>query len=93
MGYSLLVIAHISLSLHGKTPIDVFCSQITTIPEVLECLHVSGDYDFQLKIAVLDMVHYEKLVREQLSVIDGVGRIHSSFVLAVKKSTTHLPIP
>ena len=92
MGYSLMVIAQVSLSLHNKKPIDAFVAAIGNIPEVLECLHVSGDYDFLLKIIVEDMHAYERFIREQLSTIDGVGKIHSCFVLASKKYTTELPL-
>jgi len=92
LGYSLIVMAMISLALHQEKPIEKFQAAIRDVPEVLECLHVSGDYDFLLKIVARDMHDYERIVREQLSTIKGVGKIHSSFVLGVNKSTTEIPI-
>lgn len=92
MGYSLRVMAMVSLSLHQEKPIEGFQKAVTEIPAVLEVLHVSGDFDFLLKIVVRDMADYEKLVREQLSTIPGVGKIQSSFVLGVNKDTTALPL-
>ena len=92
MGYSLRVMAMVSLSLHQEKPIEGFQKAVKEIPEVLEVLHVSGDFDFLLKIFVRDMADYERLVREQLSAIPGVGKIQSSFVLGVNKDTTSLPL-
>ncbi len=92
MGYQLLVVAMVSLALHQEQPIEGFRKAVADIPEVLECLHVSGDFDFLLKIVVKDMAAYERLVRESLSTIQGVGKIQSSFVLAVNKDTTALPV-
>lgn len=92
LGYQLRVVAMVSLSLHQEQPIEGFRKAVMDVPEVLECLHVSGDFDFLLQIVVRDMAHYEKLVRERLSTISGVGKIQSSFVLGVTKDTTALPL-
>lgn len=92
MGYKLCVMAMVSLALHQEQPIEGFRTAIVEVPEVLEVMHVSGDFDYLLKIVVKDMADYERLVREQISTIPGVGRIQSSFVLAVNKNTTALPI-
>jgi DNA-binding Lrp family transcriptional regulator len=62
------------------------------MPEVLEVHHVSGEFDFLLKILVQDMHTYEALLREKILRIKGVGQIRSSFVLASPKSTTAVPI-
>lgn len=92
MGYGLLVMAMISLALHQEKPIEQFRQEVMDVPEVLECFHVSGDFDFLLKIVAKDMHDYERIIRERLSTISGVGKIHSSFVLGVTKQTTELPL-
>lgn len=92
LGYQLVVMAMISLALHQEQPIEGFRKAVTEIPQVLEVMHVSGDFDFLLKIVVRDMGDYEKMVRERLSAIPGVGKIHSCFVLGLNKDTTELPL-
>lgn len=92
LGYKILVIAMISLSLHQEKPIEGFQNSVKEIPEVLEVLHVSGDFDFLLKIVAKDMKDYERMVRERLSTIQGVGKIHSSFVLGINKNQTAMPL-
>ena len=92
LGFSLIVIAMVSLALHQEAPIEQFREEVQDVPEVLECYHVSGDFDFLLKIIAKDMHDYERIVREKLSRISGVGKIQSSFVLGTTKSTTALPV-
>ena len=92
LGFSLTIVAMVSLALHQERAIEGFRQAVVKFPEVLECLHVSGDYDFMLKIVAKDIHDYERFVSERLSAIKGIGKIHSCFVLGVNKSTTALPI-
>jgi Lrp/AsnC family transcriptional regulator, leucine-responsive regulatory protein len=92
LGLRITALAMISLSLHQEQPIERFRKEIQAIPEVLECYHVSGEFDFLLKIVVKDIRAYEQLVREKLSKIKGIGQIRTSFVLATPKYTTKIPL-
>lgn len=92
LGFSILVFAMVSLSLHQDKPIDQFIAAVQEVPEVLECYHVSGDYDFMLKITARDMHDYERVLREKLAAIKVVGKVHSCFVLRVNKETDSLPL-
>lgn len=92
LGFHLFVIAQVSLSMHQDKPIEQFVDEIMKVPEVLACYHVSGDYDFMLKIVAKDMHDYERIVKENLASIKVVGKIHSCFVLSTNKETEILPI-
>ncbi|MBX7134290.1 MAG: Lrp/AsnC family transcriptional regulator [Fimbriimonadaceae bacterium] len=92
LGFGLTVFAQISLALHQEAPIERFRRAIQDIPEVLECYHVSGEFDFLLKIVVEDMKAYEALVRDKLSHIKGLGKIQSCFALATNKQVHRLPL-
>jgi Lrp/AsnC family leucine-responsive transcriptional regulator len=92
LGLRITALAMVSLSLHQEQPIERFRKAIQDIPEVLECYHVSGEFDFLLKIVVRDMRAYEQLIRERLSKIKGIGQIKTSFVLATPKYTTRIPL-
>lgn len=93
LGYDLMVLVHVSLALHQEPPIQRFAEEASSLPEVLECLHVSGDFDFQLKVVARSMNEYQAFITHKLSRISGVGKIMSSFVLAPCKLTTELPLP
>jgi len=92
LGLKLTAFAQISLSLHQEQPIERFRKQIAAIPEVLECYHVSGEFDFLLKIVVRDIRAYEALIREKITKIRGIRQIKTDFVLGVNKHTTQVPL-
>ncbi len=92
LGFNFTVLTMVSLSLHQGPPIESFVNQVMELEEVQACFHVSGDYDFLLKVVAKDMEAYENFIREKLGVITGVAKIQSSFVLATKKDTRDLPL-
>ena len=92
LGFRLTAFVMISLSLHQEQPIERFRRSIAEIPEVQECWHLSGDFDFMLKVVVRDMRSYEALVREKITKIKGLQKIQTSFVLSPTKQGALLPI-
>ncbi len=92
LGFGITVWAMVSLSLHQDQPIEGFRKSVLAIEEIVECYHVSGEFDFLLKILVPDIAAYEHLIRLKLSHIKGIQQIKSSFVLANPKSSMALPI-
>ncbi|MBS1709380.1 MAG: Lrp/AsnC family transcriptional regulator [Armatimonadetes bacterium] len=92
LGYHLLVVAMVSLSLHQEGSIEQFRNAAMAVPEILEILHISGEYDFMLKIVAKDMRDYERIVTTHISSIKAVGKINSCFVLGVNKHGTTLPL-
>lgn len=92
LGLRITAMVMITLALHQDMAIERFRRSVMDIPEILECHHVSGDFDFLLKVVVRDMRAYEQFVREKLSKIKGIGQIRSSFVLGTTKYSTEIPI-
>jgi Lrp/AsnC family transcriptional regulator, leucine-responsive regulatory protein len=92
LGLRITAMVMISLSLHQEQPIERFRRGIQEIPEIVECYHVSGDFDFLLKVLVKDMRSYEVFLREKLSKIKGIGKITTNFVLATNKQVTQIPL-
>lgn len=78
---SISVYCQVTLAVHSRELIDDFKQHILVLPEVRGCFHVSGNYDFLLKVAVNDMNEYQKFVIDKLSVIKGISNVQSSFVL------------
>ena len=82
LGLTLMALVHISMDLHTPERFANFEASVTVLPEVLECLLITGqDADYQLKVAVRDMDHYQTLLLDKLTRITGVTGVHSSFVL------------
>ena len=81
VGKSISVYCQVTLAVHSRELIDDFKQHILAFPEIMGCYHVSGNYDFLLKIAVNDMNEYQKFVIDKLSVIKGISNVQSSFVM------------
>lgn len=87
---SFLVICHLKLIQHSKEYVTTFEREILKLEEVSECLHVSGDYDYILKIYVKDMDEYRDFMVTKLTAIKYIGSTHSTFTIKVVKNTTSI---
>jgi Lrp/AsnC family leucine-responsive transcriptional regulator len=93
LGLNLTAIIGISMDRHTPDRFESFEKAISTMPEVIECSIVTGQTaDFLLKVVVKDMQHYEKFLLGNLTRLDGVTGVHSSFVLRHLVKKTALPI-
>ena len=59
---------------------------------MLECHHITGEYDYLLKVALRNRKDLERFLVDRLTPIPGVGRIHTSLVLTEVKATMALPL-
>ena len=82
LGLTLMALVHISMDVNTPERFANFEGSIAVLPEVLECLLITGqDADYQLKVAVRDMDHYQTLLLDKITRIAGVTGVHSSFVV------------
>lgn len=88
VGKGFMVLCQIKLIQHKKEILTKFEKDITSLPEVIECLHVSGDYDYILKVLVKDMDEYREFMVAKLTSLDHIGSTKSVFTInKVKQST------
>ena len=93
LGLTLIALIHISMDVHTPERFANFEAEIAVVPEVLECLLITGqDADYQLKVIVRDMDHYQDLLLNKITRIDGVTGVHSSFVMRRVIDKTRLPV-
>ncbi|MFO7592576.1 MAG: Lrp/AsnC family transcriptional regulator [Pseudomonadota bacterium] len=93
LGLDLMALIHISMDRHTPERFANFEEKIAALPEVLECLLVTGqDADYQLKVVVADMDAFQALLLEKITRIEGVSGVHSSFVLRRVVDKTALPV-
>ena len=85
LGYEDTVVVQVTLDNHSEETLYEFGRQLESIPEVLEALLISGDYDYFIRIAVKNTKDYERLLRERLYKIPGIRHSKSSFVLRTLK--------
>ncbi|MEL0630048.1 Lrp/AsnC family transcriptional regulator [Psychromonas aquatilis] len=93
LGLNLTAMIGISMDRHTPERFEKFEASITALPEVLECLIVTGQSaDFLLKVVVRDMQHYEQFLLGHITKLEGVTGVHSSFVLREVVKKTALPL-
>ncbi|WP_295580047.1 Lrp/AsnC family transcriptional regulator [uncultured Lamprocystis sp.] len=93
LGLNLMAILSVSMDRHTPERFAGFDAAVAVMPEVLECLLITGrDADYQLKVVVRDMEHYQDLLLERITRIEGVTGVHSSFVLRRVVERTALPV-
>ncbi len=93
LGLTLTAYIHISMDRHTPERFENFDKAIKELPEVLECDLITGnDADYQLKVVVRDMEHYQHFLLDKLTHIPGVTGVRSSFVLRRIKHKTALPL-
>jgi len=83
-----MVLCQVKLTQHKKDFLTRFEKEINSLPEVIECLHVSGDFDYILKVLVKDMDAYREFLVTKLTTLDHIGSTKSIFTInKVKQST------
>jgi Lrp/AsnC family leucine-responsive transcriptional regulator len=84
---SFVTFCHVKLVQHTQDYVIKFEKEIALVPEILECYHVSGDYDYLIKVIVKDMKAFRKFMVEKLTTINHIGSTHSMFVINEVKQT------
>ena len=83
-----VVFCHLKLMQHTKEFISDFEKDVVKLNEVLECFHVSGDYDYILKVCVENMEEYREFMVTKLTTLQHIGSTHSTFMIGEVKNTT-----
>ncbi|MES2457803.1 MAG: Lrp/AsnC family transcriptional regulator [Bacteroidota bacterium] len=81
VGRGLAIYTMIKLKDSSKTALSEFTKAAIGLDEVMECYHMSGEYDFTMKIVLEDMEAYNKFIQEKLSLIPHIATVKSLFVI------------
>ncbi|MBU2864540.1 Lrp/AsnC family transcriptional regulator [Reinekea marina] len=89
---NLTAILNIRMDKHTPERFENFEQRVAMLPEVIECLLVTGqDADYQLKVVVPDMDEYHNVLLKNITTIEGVDGVHSSFLL--RQIINHKALP
>jgi len=91
-GFGVQTIVMVCLSHHQISSLESVKERLTKMDEVLECLQLTGEVDFLLKVAVKDMTSYTDFVNNKLSGIPGIQNVKTSFILETLKNNTALKL-
>jgi len=62
LGFDLLCFITVSLQIHKPDEVEKFREHVVTLAEVLACYHITGDYDYILKVAVKNRQHLQRFL-------------------------------
>lgn len=77
---------------HKRTPMDLFRAAVQAWPEVVECVALTGETDYQLRVVVADMAHYSRFILDTLLKHPSVEDCKTSFVMDRIKSASATPV-
>ena len=86
------VFVHIGLHREEDSELAAFEEAVRSIPEVMECYLMTGEFDYLLRVVVTDMADFERLHKESLTRLPGVARVNSSVAIRTVQKTTALPL-
>jgi Lrp/AsnC family leucine-responsive transcriptional regulator len=93
LGLGIAGVVSLSLEKHAKANILEFQRQIAARSAIVECLAVTGDSDYQLRIVARDLSEFSALLMEAIVPMPGVSTTRSSIILDHVKPFAALPIP
>ena len=86
----LMAICYVSLRQHSKQAGAKFIKTVQDMNEVTECLTISGEFDFLLKVVTENMDTYYDFHVNRLGETENVGNVQTVFVMGVVKMTHQL---
>ncbi|HVS16675.1 MAG TPA: Lrp/AsnC family transcriptional regulator [Thermoanaerobaculia bacterium] len=88
----LLCFVQVTLAHHQPDAVEGFRHAMRSLPEVLECHMLTGEFDYLLKVVARNHHDLEAFLVERLTPVVGVDKIRTSIVLNEIKSSTALPL-
>lgn len=92
VGYDMLCFVQVTLQRHAPDAVKNFKCEVQKMPEVLECHHITGEFDYLLKVVVRNRKHLEEFIVGTLTPVPGMDKIRTSLVLSEIKATTVLAL-
>ncbi|MDH5598814.1 MAG: Lrp/AsnC family transcriptional regulator [Cyclobacteriaceae bacterium] len=89
---NLVAFCEVSLSQHSQEYLFEFEKAVQCIPIVTETYHITGAYDYLLKVVIKNMDEYQDFIINKLSVLNNVATVQSMFILNTVKHTTAIPL-
>lgn len=92
LGFHMVVVARVKLTVHHRDALEAFKREIRAIPEIQTAVLLLGEFDFHLRLVVRDIDHYQALVQDRLVTLPAVQELQSSVILEEVKNSSALPL-
>ena len=88
----LVLFAEITLKGHGPEELARFDGAIEAVPQIVEASHVSGAYDYLLKVVVADIAEWTRIGEQLTAEQVGADRINTHVLLRKPKIFVGYPV-
>lgn len=88
VGIQLFSYCNVILKEQSNQALNEFEEYVKELPEIMEIVSLSGNYDYMLKIATKNIESYNKFIVNVLSNSPHIGQYHSNIVMSVVKDET-----
>lgn len=92
MGFGLTVFVSVTLNTHNRANAHRFAELMKRLPNVLEAYALTGEMDYQIKLAVRSLRELSDIINDELMPHEAVQTVKSSIVLNAIKETSAIPI-
>ncbi len=92
LGLAVKTFILVTIAWHMENASDNFLRKVNEIDEVAECIIITGDGDFLLKVICRDLPSYQDLLFNVLSQIPEVERLKTLMTLSTVKNRKVLPL-
>ena len=92
VGLGVRVKVDVRLASQTRAGIDAFSQAIISMPEVIECMILFGEWDYVLTVVASDVNEYQRFVLDKLSKLPNIATYRSTLIMRVVKHTTVLPV-
>lgn len=92
VGYPISAYVRVTLKDQSKSSLEAFERAVSKNPEITECVLMSGDSDYFLRILCGGIKDYDRFHREFLTSLPGVDSVRSSFALRTVFRRNAVPI-
>ena len=77
----IIVFAEVNLKIHKQSELDDFEETMRNMPEILECYHITGKFDYLLKISIPNMSEYRTFIMDKMSRVKSIDSFNSSITM------------
>jgi Lrp/AsnC family leucine-responsive transcriptional regulator len=74
-GHRLTAFVAVRLVRHQREHIQRFQNAVRKVPEIIECHHVTGTFDYLLRVEFADLPAYERFHADRLAALHNVGQL------------------
>ncbi len=82
----------VSLERHSTEGTEKFHAAMRALPQIMDCVAVTGEADFILRIVAVDLKTYSQFLLDEVMPLAGVRQVRSSIVLRSIKRSHTLPL-